>query len=89
MSRSFQREPVTGVTCCVSEKWWKVENHRRHRRRTKEALLRGAEAPLAHETSNSWRAPKDGRHRYSYQEFREGVFDWKDEIIRPYSLFGK
>lgn len=89
MSRSIRHAPVHGWCCAETDKWWKVLNHRRHRRRTREALRAGQEPPHEKETSNDWTTPKDGKVWCGWDELRHGYKGWRGNWVHPYRDFGK
>ncbi len=61
MSRS-RKKPISGITCCESDKPWKVEANRKLRRLQKRALkMRKEILPSLKEVSNVWLFGKDGK----------------------------
>jgi len=76
MSRSYKKNPFTGITCTTSEKKDKRIANRRFRRRCDQALIRGEEMPLENEVSNIWDFSKDGKFRY------EKSSEWYKKVIR-------
>jgi hypothetical protein len=67
MSRSKQKNPITGITTAASEKQDKRIANRRLRRRIKQLLGADPRAdilPLEREVSNVWLMDKDGKTRF-------------------------
>jgi hypothetical protein len=84
----MMHSPVLPVACCNSEKWWKVHNHHKFRRREKKALRNGHEMPLVCEVSDVWNSPCDGRTWYGYEALKNGM-NWIGHWKLPYRDFGK
>lgn len=64
MSRSRRKTPITGWSCCRSEKEWKQRWHRRLRtsiRRHLRQTMDDTRLPHHYEVSNPWRFGKDGK----------------------------
>ena len=67
MARSYRKNPCFGWTCAESDKDWKVDAHRRWRRKNKQLLKQlwcyGKEIVLLglREVSDVWLSRKDGK----------------------------
>lgn len=65
MSRSYRKNPICGITCAESEKWFKRVSSRRVRLAVREALRRGELIlPDKRELCQLWWGPKDGKQRF-------------------------
>lgn len=73
MSRSYRKTPICGITCKESDKWWKVNASRVWRKAVRAALRDGRDPPQQREIRNPWWWPKDGKHRFDSDEWREGM----------------
>ncbi|MFA5790756.1 MAG: hypothetical protein WC976_06865 [Caldisericia bacterium] len=74
MSRSYKKNPFSGMTCAESEKAFKrVENRRA--RRVVRVLLKNDDERLPGEKAfgNPWNGPKDGKHRVDLNKFPKVV----------------
>ncbi len=64
MTRSRKKAPISGMTRAASEKYDKLENHRRERRLVHECLATQMEPdvlPHEREVSDPWTMRKDGK----------------------------
>lgn len=61
MSRSKQKNPITGITTAESEKQDKKTWHRKLRRINKQRIKEGLEPLDKHDVSNPWDMDKDGK----------------------------
>ena len=65
MARSRKKTPITANTCSESAKKFKVLEHRRERRKARQALQNAPEEvfpPHPKEYGNEWDSPRDGKH---------------------------
>ena len=61
MSRSRKKTPVIGNCTGDSQKQWKQQANRRHRRKEREAVEQGEEPARVREVSDEWNGPYDGK----------------------------
>jgi hypothetical protein len=65
MSRSRRKTPIIGMTTAISDKPFKVDEHRRERRSARAVLASGLDADdrrmHAQKYGDPWKAPKDGK----------------------------
>lgn len=62
MARSRRKTPIIGITTAVSDKPFKMMEHRRERRAAKRAIVSMDDAPPPKLFGNPWASEKDGKH---------------------------
>lgn len=63
MSRSHRKHPVVAITTAETDKPFKTDEHRRHRRRVRQLIEVGAELPHHKAYGDPWNGMKDGKQR--------------------------
>ena len=61
MSRSRKKTPAGGITTAISDKAFKVAEHRRERRAVKADVAGGQEPEHPKAFGNPWKSEKDGK----------------------------
>lgn len=82
MSRSFKKVPIAGLTNAESDKPFKVQSHKRIRRRNKVLLQMFPDTDVffhENELTNEWSSLKDGKRYYAVGLCSDEV---REKIIR-------